>query len=254
MGVGSGSFEESVTGNYLIGRVFSRTGNGLSEFFIICPSFIETEHTIMIHDQSVQQFLDGLASNAPTPGGGSAAAIIGAMGGALVSMVCNLTIGKKGYEEVDDEMREVLASAETVRGRLTALVAADVEAFNTVMSAYGMPKETDEQKQARSAAIQVALKSATAAPLECAKACAEVISLSRVAAEKGNKNVVSDAGVAVLAGYAALKSAALNVYVNVGSIKDERFVHETISELNAVLTGMEVSTDAIYQEVERRLS
>jgi formiminotetrahydrofolate cyclodeaminase len=208
----------------------------------------------MINSKTMNVFIDELASKSATPGGGSAAAIIGAMGAALVSMVCNLTIGKKGYEELEPELKATLAGAEAVRARLTELVNADVQAFNQVMGAYGLPKDTDEQKRERSAAIQLALKSATEVPLACAKACAEVIELSRVVAEKGNKNVVSDAGVAVLAGYAALKSAALNVYVNVGAIKDEQFVHERISELNAVLTGMEVSTEEIYQEVERRLA
>lgn len=207
----------------------------------------------MIKDTSIQHFLDELASKAPTPGGGSAAAIMGAMGAGLVSMVCNLTIGKKNYEAADAEMRTTLEAAENLRARLAEMVRADVEAFNQVMGAYGLPKETDAEKQARSQAIQVALKAATDVPLACAKACAEVIQLSRVVAEKGNRNVISDAGVAVLAGYAALKSAALNVYVNVGAIKDETFAHERISELNAILTGMEVSTEEIYQEVKGKL-
>jgi len=207
----------------------------------------------MINTHSISSFLDNLAGKSPTPGGGSACAIMGAMGAGLVSMVCNLTLGKKGYEGVEAEIQRTLADAEAVRARLTALVNADVEAFDKVMAAYAMSKDTEAEKLQRSAAIQDALKAATEVPLACAKACAEVIELSRVAAEKGNKNVVSDAGVAVLAGYAALKSAALNVYVNVGSIKDEQFVHERISELNAVLTGMEVSTEEIYQEVKSRL-
>ncbi len=207
----------------------------------------------MIKDQPIQRFLDELASPAPTPGGGGAAAVMGAMGAALVSMMCNLTIGKRNYESVEDEMKATLERAENVRARLTDMVRADAEAFAQVMGAYRLPKETDEQKQARSQAIQAALKAATDAPLACAKACAEVIELSRVAAEKGNKNVISDAGVAVLAGHGALKSAALNVYVNVSGIKDESFVHERMSELNAILTGMDVAAEEIYQEVKSRL-
>ena len=207
----------------------------------------------MINDTTIQKFLDDLASKSPTPGGGGVAAITGAMGAALVSMVCNLTIGKKNYEAVDEEMRSTLNAAEMLRGRLTDMIRADMEVFDQVMAAYGLPKETDEQKQARSQAIQIALKAATDVPLNCARACAELIDLSRIAAEKGNKNIVSDAGVAVLAGYAALKSAALNVYVNAAAIKDEAFVHERISELNAILTGKEVATEEIYQEVRSRL-
>ena len=207
----------------------------------------------MIEDQSIQQFLDRLASKSPTPGGGGAAAVMGSMGAALISMVCNLTLGKKAYAAVEAEMKTALEQAENLRARLSDMVRADAEVFDQVMAAYGLPKETDEEKQARSEAIQAALKIATEVPLACAKACAEVIELSRVVADKGNKNVISDAGVAVLAGYGGLKSAALNVYVNVGSIKDEGFVHSRISELNAILTGMEVSVETIYQEVEAKL-
>jgi len=207
----------------------------------------------MIKDQPIQQFLDGLASKSPTPGGGGAAAIMGAMGAALVSMVCNLTLGKAQYAAVQEEMEATLARAEALRTRLTDMIQADAEVFDQVMAAYGLPKETDADKQARAEAIQAALKTATDVPLACAQACSELIELSRVVAEKGNKNVVSDAGVAVLAGYGALKSAALNVYVNVGPIKDEAFVHSRISQLNAILTGMEVSVEEIYQEVEAKL-
>ena len=207
----------------------------------------------MIKDKSIQQFLDELASKEPTPGGGSAAAIMGAMGAALVSMVCNLTVGKKNYEAVEAEMKETLQAAESLRTRLIDMIRADVDVFDQVMVAYGLPKETETEKQARSQAIQAALKAATDVPLACARACAEVITLSRGVAEKGNKNVISDAGVAVLAGYAALKSAALNVYVNVGAIKDEAFVAERLSQLNAILTGMDIAVKEIHQEVQSRL-
>jgi len=170
----------------------------------------------MIKDKSIQVFLDELASKASTPGGGSAAAIIGAMGAALISMVANFTVGKKGYEDVDAEAQDILKKSEELRSQLTDMIKADVDVFNHVMSAYGMPKETDEEKATRSEEIQAALKEATDVPLACAKAAAEVIKLSQPIAEKGNKNVISDAGVAVLAGQAALRSAALNVYINIG--------------------------------------
>lgn len=207
----------------------------------------------MIKDKPVQQFLDELASKAPTPGGGGAAALMGAIGAALVSMVCNLTVGKKNYEAHEEEMQATLAAAEALRARLTDMIEADAASFGQVMAAYGLPKETDEEKRARTLAIQEALKAAAGAALDCAKACAEVIELSRAVAEKGNKNVVSDAGVAVLAGHAALKSAALNVRINLGAIKDETFAHECASELNAALTGTDVATEEICEEVNNRL-
>src|SRR5919197_6734339 len=107
----------------------------------------------MIKDHSIQVFLNELASKASTPGGGSAAAIMGAMGAALVSMVCNLTIGKKGYESVDPELRAILARAEEARGRLTDMIRADVEVFDKVIAAYGMPKATEAEKAVRGEAI-----------------------------------------------------------------------------------------------------
>ena len=207
----------------------------------------------MIKDKSIQVFLDELASKASTPGGGSAAAITGAMGAALVSMVCNLTIGKKNYENVEDELKGILKQAEELRVRLTDMVRADVDVFNQVMGAYGMPKETEAEKAIRSKAIQVALCAATDVPLNCARACAEVIDLSKVVAEKGNKNVISDAGVAVLAAYAALRSAALNVYINVGGIKDKNFSEKRLAELNKILEGTDILTEEIYQLVKSKL-
>lgn len=207
----------------------------------------------MIEDKTVQQFLDDLASKSATPGGGSAAAIMGAMGAALVSMVCHLTVGKKNYEAVEEEMMRLLEQAEELRARLAGMVQADVEAFNRVMGAYGLPKDTDAQRQARSEAIQEALRAATDVPLACARASAEVIRLSKIAAEKGNRNVVSDAGVAVVAGYAALRSAALNVRVNTGAIRDEVFVVSRLDELNRIMAGMDGENDAIYRLVEGKL-
>jgi formiminotetrahydrofolate cyclodeaminase len=207
----------------------------------------------MIKDKTIHQFLDDLASKSATPGGGSAAAIMGAMGAALVSMVCNLTIGKKNYEAVEPEMKELLTKAENLRAQLMDMVRADVEVFDKVMGAYGLPKETQEQKTARSQQIQSALQEATDVPIACAKACAEVIRLSKIVAEKGNRNVVSDAGVAVVAGYAALKSAALNVYVNAGAIKDEKFVSSRLAELNGILSGMDLLNEEIFQTVKSKL-
>ena len=207
----------------------------------------------MIKDLSIEQFLNELASKAPTPGGGSAAAIMGAMGAALVSMVCNLTLGKKQYAAVEAEIRSVLERSEPLRLALTELVHADVEAFNQVMRAYGMPKDSDEELQARSEAIQLALQAATDVPLACAKLCAEVVQLCRIVAEKGNKNIVSDAGVAVLAGQAAIKSAALNVFVNLNAIRDENFTHSRSAQINALLGDNDLSVAEIYELVKCKL-
>ena len=200
----------------------------------------------MIIEQPVTQFLDELASSAATPGGGSGAAIMGALGAALVSMVCNLTIGKKNYAEVEGEMRDVLHDAEALRQRLADMVADDIAAFNGLMAAYGLPKLTDEDKAARGAAIQHALRAATEAPLACARACADVIKLSMRAAEVGNRNVISDAGVGALAAQAALRSAALNVDINVPSLQDQAFAKACRDEMDDLLaSGVPLSEQAI---------
>ncbi len=206
-----------------------------------------------IKDKSIEQFLNELASKAATPGGGSAAAVMGAQSAALTSMVCNLTIGKPKYAEVENDMQALLAKSETLRIKLTEMIKADVDVFDRLMACYGMAKETDQEKALRSAKIQETLKDATQVPLDCAKACAEAIALSRIAAEKGNLGVISDAGVAVMAGYAALKSAALNVYINTGSLKDQAFAEEKLAELEAVLKNADVDSEETYQIVKKKL-
>jgi formiminotetrahydrofolate cyclodeaminase len=207
-----------------------------------------------IKDTQIEPFLDALASSAATPGGGSAAAIMGGMGAALVSMVCNLTIGKKKYADVEGEMKEILAKSEDLRHRLTGMIQHDVRAFDTVMGAYGMPKETDAEKEARSAAIQEALKQATEVPMRCCKLAREVIDLALPASEKGNLNVISDAGVGVLSAYAALRSAALNVYINAKMISDQSFVEAKLKELEGLLDGAEAATEKAYDIVKGKVS
>ena len=206
-----------------------------------------------IKDYSLQSYLDTLASKSATPGGGSAAALMGAQAAALTSMVCNLTIGKPKYAEVETEMQVLLDKSERLREQLTGMIKADVDVFNRLMATYALPKETNEEKEARSVAILIVLKDATEVPLACAKACAEIIALSRIAPEKGSAAVISDAGVAVMSGYAALKSAALNVYINAASLKDREFADKKIAELSAILDGTEVTSQAIYDLVKNKL-
>ena len=206
-----------------------------------------------IKDKSIQIFLDELASKSATPGGGSVSALMGAQSAALTSMVCNLTIGKPKYAEVEVEMQALLQKSEALREKLTGLIKADVDVFNRLMAAYGLPKETDEEKAARTEAIQTVLKAATEVPLDCARACAEAIELSRCAANKGNLGVISDAGAAVLAGYSGLKSAALNVYINTGSLKDRQFAEAKLAELETILKDVDVAVEEIYQIVKTKL-
>ena len=206
-----------------------------------------------IKHQPIQQFLDNLASKSATPGGGSAAAVMGAQGAALISMVCNLTIGKPKFAEVETDMQALLAESETLRQQLTDMIKADVDVFNQVMAAYGLPKETDEDKAARSGAIQSVMKDATQVPLDCAKACATVISLSQVAADKGNPNVISDAGAALMAAYGGLKTAALNVYINASSLKDREFAEAKLAELAVIMQTAENHSNALYQAIQSKL-
>jgi formiminotetrahydrofolate cyclodeaminase len=207
-----------------------------------------------IKDTEIEQFLAALASQSATPGGGSAAAIIGAMGAALVSMVCNLTIGKKKYAEVEGEMKDVLAKSEALRVKLIGMIEDDVRAFDAVMGAYGMPKESDADKAKRDQAIQAALKLATDVPMACARAAREVIDIAATASDKGNLNVISDAGVGVLAGYAALRSAALNVFTNARMITDKTFAEAKLKELNELLAGAEGATEKAYGVVKGKVS
>ncbi len=206
-----------------------------------------------IKAKSIEVFLADLASKSATPGGGSAAAVMGAQAAALVSMVCHLTIGKPKYAAVESQMQALLIQAEALRDSLLGMVKADVDVFNQVMAAYSLAKDSEEQKTLRSAAIQEALKAATEVPLACAKACAQVIELSQVAAEKGSTMVISDAGVAVMAGYAGLKSAALNVYVNTGSLKDREFAQAKLTELEQTLEGAGLISEQVYQLVKHKL-
>lgn len=205
-------------------------------------------------NETIQSFLDGLASSAPTPGGGGAAAISGAMGAALLSMVCNLTIGKKKYVEVEGELKEILGKSEALRAELTGMIADDVEAFDAVMGAYGLPKGTDEEKAARAAKIQEALKVATDVPLACCRACREVIDLAEAVAEKGNLNVISDAGVAVLSAHAGLRSAALNVYVNAKGLDDRGFADERLKQLEELLGPAGPLNEKIYEVVKAKVN
>jgi formiminotetrahydrofolate cyclodeaminase len=206
-----------------------------------------------IKDDSLQIYLDALASQRATPGGGSAAALMGAQAAALTSMVCQLTIGKAKYAEVENDMQSVLQQSESLRMHLLDMIELDINAFNQLMASYALPKNTEDEKAARSLAIQESLKEATLVPLACAKACVETIKLSGIAAEKGSLAVISDAGVAVMSGYAALKSAALNVYINAGSLKDKEFAAQKLTELETLLSGVEDTTQAIYALVKSRL-
>jgi len=209
--------------------------------------------TALMTDRPVTAFLDVLASSAPAPGGGAVAALAGALGSALVSMVANLTLGKAGYEGVQGRVGELLGQSEGLRRRLAALIADDYDAFMRLSGAMKMPRSSDAEKAARTAALQAALKGASEVPLQIAEACAAAMQLCRPMAEIGNKNAVSDAGVAVLLAEAGLRSAALNVLINHGLIKDAEFVAAQRARLDGLLAGSGVRRDEVYDYVVSRL-
>ena len=203
--------------------------------------------------KSLQDFLAELASAEPVPGGGSVAALGGALAASLVAMVCRLTIGKTGYEAVSDELSTILPRADALQAELRELMQADIDAFARVMDAYKLPKETDAQKSARTRAIQDALKRASDVPLRVAELCAEVLALTRVVVEKGNKNAASDAGVGAVMAEAGVRGAAFNVSINLGSIKDAAYVSDRRARVAQLMAIADQSQREILSIVEGRL-
>lgn len=208
----------------------------------------------MLTNKSVAKFLDELASNSPAPGGGSVAALAGSLGSALTSMVCNLTIGKKRYADVEPEMKKILEQSERLRAQFTALVDQDTVAFNKVMEAYGLPKDTEDQKALRSAAIQGATKEAALVPLSVMKHVIDAIALAKMVAERGNLNSVSDAGVSALMLGAAAEGAAFNVLINLQSIHDPEFNGWRAEEVTTLLRTSRMKTEEILSLAREKIT
>ncbi len=198
-------------------------------------------------------FLDALASGQSTPGGGGAAALTGSQAAALVSMVINFTVGKKKYAEVEAEMQGYLVRSEQLRRDLLAEVDADAAAFDAVSATYTMPKESDEEKAARTAALQAALKHAAAVPFGVAEQALEIIRLTEPVGAKGNSNVVSDAASALYLAYGALKCALVNVNINLKFIKDEAFVAEWAAKTDDMLARADAAYAAARAAIEQTL-
>ena len=208
----------------------------------------------MLTESTVRDFVSELASNSPAPGGGSVAAIAGALGAALTSMVCNLTVGRKKYAAVQGELEGVLSASEKLRTAFLELVDEDATAFNKVMTALALPKETDEQKQRRSDAIARETKNATVVPLRVMELCEEAIRLTKTVAEKGNVNSISDAGVAALMIHAGCLGAKFNVHINLGSLTDQIFIQETSARAAQLSHQVETVSHEILDLVNRSIS
>ena len=196
-------------------------------------------------EQRVIDFVAATASKEPTPGGGAIAALTAATGAALAEMVANLTFGKKGYEVVQTEMEELQAKAEAIRERMLELSQADADVFNIFMNALGLPKNTDEEKAARTAAIQQAYKDAAMVPFEIGELANQIFDLAELASRKGNQNLITDGIIAAINARAAVKSAFLNVRINLSGIKDESFVAELTSKMYAIEKDLDVKESSI---------
>jgi glutamate formiminotransferase/formiminotetrahydrofolate cyclodeaminase len=198
-------------------------------------------------------FIDELAADSPTPGGGAAAAYSGAMAAGLVGMVARLTVGRKKYADVESEMKKILRQAEKLRAELTAAITDDSAAFDAVMDAFKLPKETAKQQAARGRAIQKAMSGAAAVPLQTARAAAKTLDLAAVAGAKGNINAISDAGTAAHLCHTALAGAALNVRINAESIKDRKKAAGWLKEISRLEASAAKTLASTVKVVAKRM-
>lgn len=193
---------------------------------------------MLLVDKSVREFIDQTSQNCPVPGGGSIAALSAASAAALASMVASLTIGKKGYEDSEAEMKEVYEEANKYKEKFIEYIDEDSEAFHGVMDAFKLPKNNDEEKAARKETIQNALKHAAETPYKIAEDAYKLMEYSEKAVEKGNKNAVTDGAVSAMMARSAVLSALYNVKINLSSINDSEFVAEFEKKVSALETNV----------------
>lgn len=204
----------------------------------------------MLADQTIIEFLEETASDKPVPGGGSVAAQSGATAAALVEMVANLTIGKKAYADVSEEMKTVASKAQVLRMAFVCDIDRDSEAFGRVMEAFKLPKESEEEKSKRKRAIQEATQLAALVPLEVARRALEVIELSRIVVQKGNKNAITDGAVSAMMARTSALSAIYNVKINLNGLEDKCFTDKILNEINEIdadITAKEKEIMSIVQ-------
>lgn len=204
-------------------------------------------------EMKVAGFIDLMSSNEPAPGGGSAAALEGALGAALAAMVCALTVGKKKYAEFEQEAAEAEKKANVLKARFVDVVDRDTEAFNAVSAVFSMPKDTDEQKAVRQAAMQDALQGCTKTPYEMMQLAVETLELIHSLIGKTNSSAASDLGVAALSLKAAIQGAWLNVLINISGLKDEAFAAEYRKNGEALLQKGLPLADTIYETILKSL-
>lgn len=218
---------------------------------------IHTKHlktqNIMLVNLTVKGFLDKTAGSDPVPGGGSISALNAAIGAALAEMVANLTIGKKKYENKEEAMKSVAVRAAALQKEFIRDIDADSDAYNKVFDAFKLPKETDEEKAARSRAIQAATKIAAEVPLEVARKAYGMMELLEEVAEHGNQNAVTDACVGMMCARSAVLGAILNVRINLGSLKDEAWVAAVKEEVGKLEKDAMAREHALLEKVGRLL-
>lgn len=204
--------------------------------------------------QRLGQFLDQLASSAPTPGGGSVAALTGAMAAGLIVMVCDLTIGKKQYVEFEEEVRAIRERAEALRQEIQDLAQQDIDVFERLSAAYRLPRTTEADAAARRAGIQAITKQAAEVPLRTARAATALLQLCTPLARHGNRLVVSDVGVAVLLIQAAVPAALLNVEVNLNILDDQLYVRQMRAQIEDLTIGLNEEVRGVMAIVGERMN
>ena len=204
-------------------------------------------------DKGIKNFIESVASSSPAPGGGSVSACVGALAAALAGMVCRLTVTKKKYAEVKDELTGIMTKADSIKDQLFKLITDDAAAFNSLMAAFKLPKDTDELIAKRSEAIQTATEKATRVPLEVMKSSLAAIKCAQVVAEKGNVNSLSDAGVAALAGRTAVMGAYMNVRINLPGIEDSSVKTEIENKAEQIRSEAVLLSKAVEKDVLSRL-
>lgn len=207
----------------------------------------------MLKDLNLQDFILETAGSEPVPGGGSISALNGAIAGALAQMVANLTIGKKRYVEVEEEMRQLASKAEALRTELVADIDRDSDAYRLVFEAFKLPKETDEEKAYRTAQIQERTKLAANIPMAVARRAHELLSLAEVVVAKGNSNAITDGCVAMMCARTAVLGALLNVRINLTSITDEAFVRALAEEADSLEADAIARERAVFEQTKTSL-
>jgi formiminotetrahydrofolate cyclodeaminase len=205
-------------------------------------------------DTTVRAFLDELASGTPTPGGGSVAAITGAMAAGLITMVCDLTIGKKQYAEFEDEARSIRERAEALRSNLQQLAQDDIDVFNRLMAAYKLPRTTEADAASRRAAIQEMTKQATDVPLRTARAIVSLLPLCMPLMQRGNRTALGDVGAAALLIKSAAPAALLNVESNVQVLEDQMFVRNARAQAEDLTAGLDEEVAQALEVMRKRLT